>query len=194
MPQPYRQKPGSDIQWGSDAFGARPQAAIGVANVLNTWAHLEYSLAQLAGIITADSHDRVQAGQFSGVVVGRSRTVPLVMSTIDSLSVRLDVTSIFVERRLSEDLIAEWGTLKVAIRKRGGERAKIAHALWGVVDGLPDAVIRMSSDFTDEKDTLYRPSCFKDIAQRIHADIVAVTGFQSKVMDWLADNPTPQEG
>jgi hypothetical protein len=45
------------------------------------------------------------------------------------------------EARLSRDLRSEFATLLTSLRKRGRERNKVVHGLWGVSPQMPDVLI-----------------------------------------------------
>ena len=124
MPQPLRWWP-DDITFGANALAERPTLAIGIAGVAAAWAEIEVTLGILLGTIL---HTEMHTG------------ISMYLSLKGSAAQDAALAAA-AKAKLPNDLKRKFEDLLLIMRKRGKERNKIVHGLWGISPQLPDALI-----------------------------------------------------
>ena len=142
----------------------RPKHSAGIGHVTSEWAALEENLTAM-----------IVYALFSM----SSESAPLAVSTmldrIESITIRLEVIDGLLQSRISADDYKEYvEILRPEIRKRAGERNRVAHGHWQISDKFPQYVgIETKDGFFG-----YSTKDFEDIADRIIA-------LSDKIKDYL---------
>jgi hypothetical protein len=114
MPQPLRRW-SNDIVFNASALDARPQLAPYIAKVTTSWAEIEVAVGLLLATMLATE-------MRTGVAMYLALTGSAAQDKV--LAATADVS-------LPPELKAEFTELMRRVRKRGEERNKVVHALWG---------------------------------------------------------------
>jgi hypothetical protein len=184
MPQPLRKW--GPIRFAHDAVKERPDLAAGIAEVCAAWTDVEIHLGILLAVILDTE----------------ARTGVTMYLALTGSQAQIHAFNGAAEARLPTSLQPELDTILQEMRNRGAERNRVVHALWGVSDDHPDALIRCPPEsivrdlatsyqlylvtgkkveeppqtFIDEL-TVYKANDFRDIVQRID-------GFSRQIIDF----------
>jgi hypothetical protein len=124
MPQPLRRWL-NDISFNVAAVAERPVLAAGIAGVAAAWADIEIALGLLLAVVP---HTEARTGV--------SMYLALRGSAAQDAALEAAATT-----WLPKDLQLEFTSLLHTVRRRGKERNRVVHALWGTIPQLPDALI-----------------------------------------------------
>jgi hypothetical protein len=128
MPQPLRQWVPTDFS--NEVLTNRPDLAVGIARVSAAWTYLETEIGLLVAI-ALDTEARVGVAMYLALTGSAAQD---------------RVLAAMVQLKLTEPMQVEFLDFLSEIRTRASERNNIVHALWGVSDKLPDALINCPPD------------------------------------------------
>jgi hypothetical protein len=189
MPNPLRRW--VPIEFNADALEQRPKLAVAIARVSTEWADIEVELGLLLGTM-------LHTGARTGVA--------MYLALRGSGTIREDVLIAAAAKTLPKNMQLELEVLLDQVGKRGKERNKVVHCLWGTspkfVDALincppdnlvqevysADGLVRVSelTEFNPGPDfvgnlMVYKAKCFAAIHSRLSTTVSHLRTFNEKV-------------
>jgi hypothetical protein len=133
---------GKSVTSGDDVVLQRPELAAQMASIISNWTQIEEMLLWIYGLLMGDY---LPQGLFDPNVFTAPPSHPMarqIFDEVNSLNARLSLVAAICDWRLpKEDGEHFRAVLLPEIRRRSGERNKVAHQSWGVCNDYPDALI-----------------------------------------------------